>query len=110
MLKEGKGLRNLVVSFDVDHTFAKNNPFLAYGTETTTPAYTLLHAGISANVIRKNKTLFSFYLNGTNLADVAYQHHLSRLKYAAVNPVTGRQGVFNTGRNFSIKLNIPFSF
>jgi iron complex outermembrane receptor protein len=44
-----------------------------------------------------------------NLGDVAYQNHLSRLKYAAENLATGRVGVYNMGRNFSIKLNIPFS-
>jgi iron complex outermembrane receptor protein len=45
-----------------------------------------------------------------NITDIAYQNHLSRLKYTAENVVTGRTGVFNMGRNFSIKLNIPLSF
>jgi iron complex outermembrane receptor protein len=54
--------------------------------------------------------LFSLNLVGSNLGDVAYQNHLSRLKYAAENLVTGRTGVFNMGRNYSIKLNIPLSF
>mgnify|MGYP001555125252 CR=1 FL=1 len=58
----------------------------------------------------KNKTLFSVYFLGNNLNDVAYQNHLSRLKYTDVNPLTGRQGVFNMGRSFSFKLNIPLSF
>jgi len=35
---------------------------------------------------------------------------LSRLKYAPENLVTGRIGVFNMGRNFTIKFNIPLSF
>ena len=100
----------MVLHFEADHTFDQNNPFTAYGTETATPGYTLLNAAVSTNFIRRNKTMFSIYLNATNLGDVAYQNHLSRLKYTAVNPVTFRQGVFNTGRNFSIKLNIPFSF
>jgi iron complex outermembrane receptor protein len=43
-------------------------------------------------------------LNVENLGDVIYQSHLSRLKYAPINPLSGRQGVFNMGRNFSIKL------
>lgn len=45
-----------------------------------------------------------------NLTDKAYQNHLSRLKYTDINPVTGRQGVYNMGRNFGIKLLIPLSF
>jgi iron complex outermembrane receptor protein len=56
------------------------------------------------------KPLFSLYLAGSNLTDVAYQNHLSRLKYTAENMATGRTGVYNMGRNFSVKLNIPLSF
>ena len=96
--------------FEVEHNFNQNKPFKAYDTETATSGYTLLNASISADVVSKNKTLFSLYLLGNNLGDVAYQNHLSRLKYAAVNELTGRQGVFNMVRNFMVKLNIPLSF
>jgi iron complex outermembrane recepter protein len=37
---------------------------------------------------------------------VSYQSHLSRLKYAPENIATGRTGVFNMGRNVSLKLII----
>lgn len=110
LLSTGKTFRILTLYFEADHTFTQNHPFTAYGTETATPGYTLLNAGISANINSKNKTLFSVYLLGNNLTDVAYQNHLSRLKYTDVNPLTGRQGVFNMGRSFSVKLNIPLSF
>lgn len=109
-LKKGKGLRNLIVSLEVDHTFDQNNAFTAYSTETSTPGYTLLNASLSTDIAVKGKTLFSIFLNGINLTDVAYQSHLSRLKYTDLNAITGRQGVFNMGRNFSIKLNIPLTF
>jgi len=59
---------------------------------------------------KKNKQIFALYFTASNLTDVAYQNHLSRLKYAAENLATGRKGVFNMGRNFGIKLNIPLSF
>lgn len=108
-LHKGKTFRNLSVSFEMDKTFDQNNPFTGYETETATPGYTLLNAGLGVDVVSRNKTLFSLYLQGNNLADVAYQHHLNRLKYTAENPVTGRVGVFNMGRNFSIKLNVPIS-
>jgi iron complex outermembrane recepter protein len=107
---KGKALRNIVVFFEADHTFSQNNAFTAYDTETPTGAYTLFNAGISGNIARKNKTIFSVYLLAGNLTDVAYQTHLSRLKYTDVNAVTGRQGVFNMGRNFSIKVNVPLTF
>jgi iron complex outermembrane receptor protein len=108
-LPSGKGLRNLSPSIEVEHTFKQNKPFTPYETETATAGYTLLNAGISVNVVRKNETLFSLFFNATNLGDVAYQNHLSRLKYTALNVATGRRGVFNTGRNFSIKINVPLS-
>lgn len=106
--KEGKTFRNLIVHMEADHTFNHRHPFTIYGTETATPGYTLLNAGISSGIMHGNKTLFSIYFNAMNLGDVAYQNHLSRLKYTDMNPVTGRQGVFNTGRNFSFKVNVPF--
>ena len=110
LLSKGKSLRNLSLFFEVDHTFNQNHPFTAYGTETHTTGYTLLNAGVTANITSKNKTLFSLYLLGNNLSDVAYQNHLSRLKYTDINPLTGRQGVFNMGRNFVFKVNVPLSF
>lgn len=110
LLPNGKNIRTLNLNFELMHIFDQNNAFTAYDTETPTPGYTLLNAGISGRIIKKNKTLFTVYFNAINLTDVAYQNHLSRLKYTAVNPVTGRQGVFNMGRNFSIRVNIPLTF
>ncbi len=107
-LKQGKKLRALSFYLELDHNFSQEHPFTAYNTETATASYTLFNAGVSTDIVNKKRTLFSIYLNALNLGDVAYQGHLSRLKYTAENPVTGRQGVFNMGRNFSIKLNIPF--
>ena len=62
------------------------------------------------DITKKGTTLFSISLTGNNLTDVAYQNHLSRLKYTAVNNVSGRQGVFNVGRSFAVKVNLPLSF
>jgi iron complex outermembrane receptor protein len=45
-----------------------------------------------------------------NILDTGYQDHLNRLKYAPENPATGRRGVFNMGRNVSVKVVFPFSF
>jgi iron complex outermembrane recepter protein len=110
LLSKGKTVRNLSLFFEMDHTFDQNTPFTVYDTETPTPGYTMLNAGITANINSMDKTLFSIYLLGNNLTDEAYQNHLSRLKYTEANPITGRQGVYIMGRNFSIKLNIPLSF
>ena len=105
-----KTLKNLYFLVGIEHNFAQNNIYSAYNTETATPAYTLLNASVGADVVSNKRTLFSVYLNGSNLTDEAYQSHLSRLKYAPENPVTGRSGVFNMGRNVSVKVIVPVEF
>ena len=106
----GNLFQNFYASVEMDRTFEQAHAFTGYGTETGTPGYTLFNAGLGADVRGKRGTLFSLHLAAQNLTDKAYQHHLSRLKYTAANELTGRQGVFNMGRNFSVKLQIPFQF
>jgi iron complex outermembrane receptor protein len=106
----GKSLRNLYFRFEADHNFVQNRPFFGYNTETSTPAYTLLNAGLGADITSQDQTVISIHLAAINITGHAYQNHLSRLKYAATNNVTGRQGVFNMGRNFSLKVNVPLRF
>jgi iron complex outermembrane recepter protein len=106
-LRKGKGLRNFYINLELDNTLAQNNPFTGYNTETSTPGYSLLNAGFGGDIASKGKTLFSVYFTANNITDRAYQSHLSRLKYAAANLTTGRSGVFNMGRNFSVKVNVP---
>jgi len=103
----GKLFKNSFVSFGLEHDFKQDKIYSAFNTETVTGAYTLLNAGIGTDVIWNKHKLFSLYINGTNLADIAYQSHLSRLKYEPTNPVTGQMGVFNMGRNISMKLIVP---
>lgn len=108
--KPSKAIANFYAKIELDNTFRQSNIFTAYNTETVTPGYTLLNAGVGTDIVSaRGKTLFSLHVAANNLTDVAYQNHLSRLKYAAENLATGRTGVFNMGRNFSIKLNIPLS-
>jgi iron complex outermembrane receptor protein len=108
---QGKFIRNFSIRAELDNTFAQNHAFTGYDTETATGGYTLFNAGLSTDIVsKKNKVIASIYLNALNIGDVAYQNHLSRLKYAAENIVTGRTGVYNMGRNYSIKVNIPINF
>jgi iron complex outermembrane receptor protein len=107
LFKKSKAIKNSFINLQLDNVFAQNNPFTGYNTETVTPAYTLLNLGYSTQIQHRNKTLFSVSLVGQNITDVAYQHHLNRLKYGPMNEATGRMGVFNMGRNFSFKVNIP---
>ncbi len=100
-----KSFTSMYAKVAVDCYFTQNQYFQAYRTETRTSGYSLLSAGIGGVIKTKtNPTFLSVYVSAENLTDVAYQSHLSRLKYAPVNSVTGRVGVYNMGRNFSVKL------
>jgi len=108
--KNGFGvLKNTYLKIELDYYLAQNKIHSAYSTETKTPHYYLLNAGIGTDVVVKDKMICSFYIIANNILDVGYQNHLSRLKYAPVNYSTGRSGVFNMGRNISFKLVIPFN-
>ena len=109
-LPNGKTIRNFYVSLESDYAFRQGKAFTAYGTETVTPAWWLLNVSVGTDISKNGRSLFSVIISGTNLSDAAYQSHLSRLKYTSVNNVTGKQGVFNVGRSFNIKLNVPLSF
>ncbi len=103
-------LRNAYFKVELDHNFAQQKAFTSFNTETITAAYTLLNAGLGTDITRKGKTIISVYVVAANLTDLAYQNHLNRLKYTDENAATGRAGVFNMGRNFSFKLNVPLEF
>ena len=103
-------LKNTYASLQFDNVGAQNNPFTGYNTETKTAGYTLINIGAGAHITKKDKQLFSISLVAQNLTDIAYQSHLSRLKYTDVNILTGRTGVFNMGRNYSLKINVPLQF
>ncbi len=103
--KVGKHVNNFYFKIALDHYFKQDKFYGAYGTETVTPAYSLLSAGFGGTIATtKKKDLLAIYVSAENLADIAYQSHLSRLKYGPSNPSTGRTGVFNMGRNISLKL------
>lgn len=104
LVRDGKVLNNTYISAQMDWNFAQNRIYAAGGTETATPGYILLNLSAGTDFRLKGKTVASLYLTADNLLDTVYQSHLSRLKYAAVNPVSGVQGVFNPGRNLGIKL------
>ncbi|QNA44004.1 TonB-dependent receptor [Lacibacter sediminis] len=108
--RQQKTVRNAYFKLELDHNFAQKNAFTTYNTETASSSFTLLNAGLGTEFQKNGKTIAGIYFVASNLADVAYQHHLNRLKYAGENPATGKTGVYNMGRNFSIKLNVPLEF
>ena len=101
---------HVYLKFELDNTFRQGQAFTAFNTETATGGYTLLNAGIGAAITsKKAQVLFTVNFSVNNITDLAYQNHLSRLKYAAENTATGRTGVYNMGRNISLKVNVPLS-
>jgi iron complex outermembrane receptor protein len=108
--KQWKSFRNSYVKIEAENFFRQDNIYSAYRTETATPGYFLLNFGIGTEIMHKNKMACSVNFAVNNITDVAYQNHLSRLKYSDPNYVTGHNGVYNMGRNFSVKVNIPLYF
>lgn len=107
----GHFMSNSYLKFGFQKTWAQNHIYSAFDTETATPGYTLWDMGAGTDIVNASKrTMFSIYISAENLTDVAYQSHLSRLKYTGMNYATGRSGIFNMGRNISFKMVIPLNF
>ncbi len=105
-----KTLNNAFVALGLECNLAQNHYYKVDDTETRTPGYTLLSltAGTDLNIHKKK--VAELYVAAENLLNKAYQNHLSRLKYCDVNHATGRQGVYNMGRNIVFKVMVPISF
>jgi iron complex outermembrane receptor protein len=105
-----KHFSSIYIFLAMEYYAKQNRVYLADNTETPTPGYTLFDAGIGGDITKKNgKTICSLHLAVSNMFDVAYQSHLSRLKYFEPYPnnTTGRSGIYDMGRNISFKLLIP---
>jgi iron complex outermembrane receptor protein len=107
--KAGNFFKNVYFKIGIDKYFKQDKVYFKFGDETVTPGYTLVNMGMGGDILAKahSSALCSVYIYCNNLTDVAYQSNMSRLKYTDENNVTGRVGVFNMGRNFSIKILIP---
>jgi iron complex outermembrane receptor protein len=101
------------VKAQLEYYASQSRAFLAYNTETPTAGYSLVNVGVGGSVTnKKGKTVFNVYLNANNLFDVAYYDHLSRLKYFLYAPedTNPAHGIYNMGRNISLKLDFPLDF
>ena len=104
--------QNSFVKVQVVAYAAQNRVYLANNTETGTPGYILLNAGIGTDIANHaGKIMFNIAAFGNNLANTAYQDHLSRVKYFEEFPTDprGHSGIYNMGRNIGIKLSVPFN-
>ena len=100
-------LNNLYVAAGLDYYLKQTHIYRADDTETATPAYALLRLSAGSDIQFHGKKIAELYITADNLLNKAYQNHLSRLKYADENAVTGRRGVYNMGRNITFKVVVP---
>jgi iron complex outermembrane receptor protein len=80
-------------------------------TETVTPGYVLLGLGAGTTwTSRAGRPLAQLFVQVDNVFDTAYQAHLNRLKYFEyyAGATNGRSGIYNPGRNVSVKVIVPF--
>ena len=105
-----KTLNNAYVALGLECNLAQNHYYKVDDTETRTPGYTLLSLSAGTDLNIHKKKVAEIYITANNLLNTAYQNHLSRLKYCDMNNATGRQGVFNMGRNIVFKLIVPIIF
>jgi iron complex outermembrane recepter protein len=104
---------NGFVKVQLAYYAAQNRVYLVDNTETPTPGYALFNAGVGTGITNaKGKTIANLYVMANNIFDVAYQDHLSRLKYFEPYPTDPRpyHGIYNMGRNIAFKLDFPFDF
>ena len=95
----------------LDATAPQNRFYAVDGAETRTPGYVLTGLGLGTSLRGKGgREAVQLVLQGDNIFNVAYQAHLNRLKYFeyySASP-TGRLGIYNPGRNLSVKVVVPF--
>ncbi len=85
-------------------------PYEYTASKAATKGYTLFNIGVGGDIGSKRNTVCQLYIICNNLFNTAYIDYMSRFKYYPVNYTTGRVGVFNMGRNVSLKLLIPINF
>ena len=102
-------LNNLYVAAGLDCYLKQTHIYSTDDTETATPAYAILSLSAGTDLQIHGKKVAELYITADNLLNRAYQNHLSRLKYADENSVTGRRGVYNMGRNITFKIVVPIS-
>lgn len=108
-IKAKKSIK-ITPSIEVEFS-AKQYRYLSLnGTETYTSDYTLLHTGVNVEFFYKPEHSIQLIVQANNVLNRAYQSHLSRLKYFEYysQSPNNRSGIYNMGRNLSVKLIVSF--
>ncbi|WP_245319041.1 TonB-dependent receptor [Hymenobacter elongatus] len=96
----------------VDYSAAQNNFYAVDNTETRTAGYTLLGLGAGTTIVAgpQRREWCQLFVQLDNVFNTTYQSHLNRLKYFEYYTASpdGRSGIYNMGRNLSVKVMVPF--
>lgn len=106
-IRDGRIMNNFYAELQIECDMKQSHFYAVNGTETATPSYTLFNASAGTDIKFHGRKAVSLFLSCNNIFDRAYQSHLSRLKYLDDNPVNGKRGIFNMGRNIIVKITIP---
>jgi iron complex outermembrane receptor protein len=107
---KGKFISAIRVKAEMDYNSAQNRFLALSQTETLTPGYTLFNAVLGFVIHDNKKSSIQFQLQANNLLNAVYQSNLSRLKYFEyyTQSPNGRSGIYGMGRNWCMKLIVPF--
>ena len=111
--KMGNYFANAFIKVQFEVYAKQDRVYLANNTETPTAGYELFNAGFGSDILnKKGKTVLTLSFFANNLFNVAYQSGLNRLKYFEPYPgnFTGHNGIYNMGRNFGLRVNVPLRF
>lgn len=107
---QSKYLFGLTPRFETEYAATQKRYLGLNGTETATSSYTLFNLGLTAEIKHSATKKMQFVFQVNNLFDSTYQSHLNRLKYFDYFSETpnGHYGIYNMGRNFIMKMVVPF--
>ena len=102
-------LLSITPGFEMEYNHAQNRYLALNGSESFTPEYTLFNLGLNAEVKYNNSKAIQIILQLNNMLDKAYRSHLNRLKYFEYysSSPNGHDGIYDMGRNLSLKIIVP---
>jgi iron complex outermembrane receptor protein len=120
--KHIKGLETFFLKLDFSYSFAKTNvyrqpqiyqtlsPDLAAASVRSIPQYFVINLGVGNTFLVDGKPRIGLYVSLSNLVNATYRDYLSNVKYAPINSVTNRVGVFDVGRSINLLIHVPLNF
>lgn len=107
LLQKNRVLKDCFLQTEAETAATQNRFYAVDNTETATKGYTLIHISAGFSIFSsKEKKVCSVLINANNIFDAVYQSHQNRLKYFEYyrQSPDGRSGIYNMGRNLSIKV------